>query len=227
MRICAFSDMHGKYNFEVKPCDVTLICGDIVPLNIQWNINKSIEWFENFFLPWCTNLPCEKVLFIGGNHDKFLADSSQRVREILSKQDKVVYLECETYEYQGKISYGTPLCKIFYNWSFMETQEKQNSIYEKAAKEIEKIDIMITHDCPYGVNDVLLQEDCPWAHGDNIGNQALRAFLDAMEPSFLFDGHLHSAEHNKTLHGKTSVYNVSLLDENYNMTYEPLYLEIS
>ena len=226
MKICAFSDMHGQYDFQIDPCDIVLICGDIVPLNIQWNMNKSLEWFKTFFFPWCTNLPCEKVLFVAGNHDKFLKEITTEVRDILKGQDKVVYLECETYEYQGKVIYGSPICKIFGKWSFMESYEEQKERYERHLQIIGKVDVIMSHDCPYGINDVLLQKDCFWADGGHIGNQALRDFLDAASPSLMVTGHLHSAEHNKIQHGKTAVYNVSLLNENYEMAYKPLYVSL-
>lgn len=227
MKICAFSDMHGQYGFEVKPCDIVLICGDVVPLNIQWNMNKSIEWFKTFFIPWCTNLPCEKVLFIGGNHDKVCKECATEVRDALKGQDKVIYLECETYEYKGKVIYGTPICKIFGSWSFMESYEEQKERYDRHLKAIGKIDIIMSHDCPYGISDVLLQKDCPWADGGHIGNHALREFLDESKPSLLVEGHLHSANHLRVQHGDTAVYNVSLLDENYKLVYEPLYVELN
>lgn len=72
MVICAFSDMHGELDFKIKPCDIVLICGDIVPLRIQNYTTPSEIWLKNTFLPWCTSLPCEKVLFVAGNHKNFL-----------------------------------------------------------------------------------------------------------------------------------------------------------
>lgn len=227
MKICSFSDMHGQYDFKVEPCDIVLICGDIVPLNIQWNLTKSLEWFNTFFIPWCTNLPCEKVIFIGGNHDKFVKECTFEVRDMLKGQDKVIYLECETYEYNGKVIYGTPICSIFGRWSFMEPYEEQKERYERHLKAIGKIDIVMSHDAPYGISDVLLQKDCLWADGTHIGNRALREFIDEAKPSLVLQGHLHSTNHEKTTHnGTTDVYCVSLLNENYKMVYEPLYVEL-
>ena len=227
MRICAFSDMHGQYDFKVEPCDIVLICGDIVPLEIQWNMNKSLEWMETFFIPWCTNLPCEKVLFIGGNHDKVIKECTVEIKDMLKGQDKVVYLECETYEYKGKVIYGTPICKIFgRRWSFMESYEAQKERYERHLKLIGKIDIIMSHDAAYGVSDVLLQKDCYWADGSHIGNPALREFLDAAKPSLFVFGHLHSCSHSKTEHNGTDAYCVSMLDEDYKLVYEPLYVDL-
>lgn len=222
MRICAMSDMHGQYDFEVKPCDMVLICGDIVPLRIQNYSKDSEEWFKTFFIPWCNNLPCEKVVFIAGNHDFLFQRHEDRVRMALEGQDKIVYLNCEYYEYKGKIIYGTPWCKPFGNWAFMETIDKSEERY----KDVEHFNILMSHDASYGISDVLLQKDCWWADGTHIGNHALRNLVDKVKPQLALAGHLHSCQHEKTMHGNTEVYCVSLLNENYEMVYEPLYIDL-
>ena len=227
MRICAFSDMHGQYDFKIEPCDIVLIGGDIMPLNIQRNDAKSEEWLKTFFIPWCTNLPCDKVIFVAGNHDFVLQNHPEIVRDFLKEQDKVIYLDCEVYEYKGKTIYGTPLCKKFYNWAFMSlTLDEQRKLYERHLKAIGEIDIILSHDAPYGVGDVLLQKDCAWADGSHIGNTALRWFVDEAKPRLMLYGHLHSCQHEGETINDTKIYCVSLLNENYDMTYEPLYLEL-
>jgi Icc-related predicted phosphoesterase len=226
MKICAFSDMHGQLNFKVEPCDIVLICGDIIPLNIQGNTTSSEKWLVETFIPWCNNLPCEKVVFIGGNHDFLMQRHPDRIRLLLQGQDKIVYLDCEVFEYKGKTIFGTPWCKPFGRWAFMESYEEQDRRYARYLDIIGNIDILMSHDAPYGVSDVLLQEDCLWADGSHIGNESLRKLLDAAKPTIHVFGHLHSCEHNKTDHNGTSVYCVSLLNENYEMVYEPLYIEI-
>ena len=222
MKICAISDMHGQYDFKVEPCDIVLICGDIVPLKIQFYSKDSEEWLKTFFIPWCNNLPCEKVVFVAGNHDFFFQRHDDRVRKALEGQDKIVYLNCEYYEYKGKVIYGTPWCKPFGNWAFMETIEESEERY----KDVKHFDILISHDAPYGISDVLLQKDCWWADGTHIGNHALRELVDKVKPQLVCQGHLHSCQHEKTMHDNTEVYCVSLLNENYEMVYEPLYIEI-
>lgn len=226
MKICTFSDIHGQLDFKIDPCDLVLICGDIVPLDIQSRTKPSEKWFKNTFIPWCNNLPCDKVLFIGGNHDQWIEHHSNKLRAMLHGQDKIVYLECEVYEYQGKRIYGTPLCKIFCNWSFMRPYEEQDEIYDKHLKIIGNIDIVMSHDAPYGVSDVLLQEDCWWADGSHIGNASLRRFIEKLNPSILVKGHLHSTSREIEKLGETKVYSVSLLNENYKMVYKPTYIEI-
>ena len=226
MRICAFSDMHGQLDFKIEPCDIVIICGDIIPLRIQSFTGPSEVWLRDVFIPWCTNLPCEKVLFIAGNHDFLMMRHPDRVRLMLKGQDKITYLDCETFEYKGKTIFGTPWCKPFGRWAFMESYEEQDKRYARYLDIIGNVDILMSHDAPYGISDVLLQEDCLWADGSHIGNESLRKLLDAAKPKIHVFGHLHSCEHEKTMHNDTAVYCVSLLNENYEMVYEPLYIEI-
>ena len=222
MRICAISDMHGQYNFKIEPCDIVLICGDIVPLYVQMSSKDSEEWFKTFFIPWCNNLPCEKVVFVCGNHDFWGQRHPDRVKLALEDQDKIVYLDCEYYEYKGKVIYGTPWCKPFYNWAFMEPVEESDERYN----DVEHFDILISHDAPYGVSDVLLQEDMPFATKDHIGNHAITRLIERVKPQLALHGHLHSTSHEVEMLGDTKVYNASLLDERYEMVYEPLYIDL-
>lgn len=226
MKICAFSDMHGQLDFKVEPCDIVLICGDIVPLKIQKFSDASEEWFKEEFIPWCNDLPCEKVVFIAGNHDFLLYDHPDRVRKLLQGQDKITYLDCEIFEYKGKVIYGTPMCKPFFRWAFMPSYEEQDEKYERHLKAIGHIDIVMSHDAPYGVSDVILQKDCWWADGSHIGNESLRKFLEKAQPEINLKGHLHTTSREVEMLGETKVYSVSLLNEDYEMVYEPLYLEI-
>jgi Icc-related predicted phosphoesterase len=226
MKICAFSDMHGQLDFKVEPCDLVLIGGDIVPLKIQSYTTPSEAWYKETFIPWCNSLPCEKVVFIAGNHDFFAMRHPDRIRLLLQGQDKVTYLDCETFEYKGKTIYGTPICKPFGRWAFMESYEEQDERYARHLKIIGDIDIILSHDAPFGVSDVILQKDCWWADGTHIGNESLRKFIEAAKPKMNLHGHLHTTSHDKEMLGDTAVYNISLLDENYEMKFEPQYFEL-
>jgi Icc-related predicted phosphoesterase len=226
MKICAFSDMHGQINFKVEPCDIVLIGGDIIPLKIQDYTVESEEWFKTVFIPWCNDLPCEKVVFIAGNHDFFLMRHPDRMRLMLKDQDKIVYLDGEIFEYKGKVIFGTPWCKPFGRWAFMESYEEQDKRYARYLEIIGKVDIVLSHDAPYGVSDIILQKDCWWADGTHIGNQSLKKFLEAAKPTLNIHGHLHTTNHNVEKLGDTDVYCVSILDENYEIAFEPQYFEL-
>ena len=227
MRICAFSDMHGNLDFTIEKCDLVLICGDIVPLKIQNNPIKSEAWFATQFIPWCMNLPCQKVLFVAGNHDFFLSQHGDRIRERLKDNPFVTYLACEAYEYEGVVIYGTPMCKPFGRWAFMPSYEEQDRKYDRHLEAIGHIDIIMSHDAPYGVSDILLQKDCLWADGSHIGNESLRRFVLKAKPKLMVKGHLHSCSREKEMLGETEVYTVSLLDEDYKMSYAPQYFDFT
>lgn len=70
MKVTALSDCHGLLLpiEEFKPCELVCICGDISPLSIQANHKKMRKWLIKEFKPWCESLPCDKVIFIAGNH---------------------------------------------------------------------------------------------------------------------------------------------------------------
>lgn len=75
MKICSISDLHG--NLEKYPsdywkgldeCEILFICGDIIPLDIQTNMDASKIWLIYEFKSWALELPVEKIYFIPGNH---------------------------------------------------------------------------------------------------------------------------------------------------------------
>ena len=229
MKICAISDMHGYLPYDIDKCDLLLICGDIVPLGLQKDAKRSLRWFSSEFIPWAHDMPCEKVMFVGGNHDFFLESSKGKVLNALNGHDKISYLDMSSDEYGGIKVFGSPLCKIFGNWAFMETQAKQDELFSVALDEIREsgkpVDILITHDAPYGTSDQIL-EKCAWYTPDHIGNMALASFVEKLSPRFHLHGHLHSSNHEVEMIGTTEVYNVSLLSEEYKPVYRPLYIEV-
>jgi predicted phosphodiesterase len=121
MKICAISDMHGILDFDIKPCDILCICGDILPLNIQSLHQSSIDWLIDTFIPWCEKQPCDKVFFIAGNHDWLFMRHPDEIDEIFKDNNKITYLLDKDAEYTKETGdsyesiriYGTPWCHQF------------------------------------------------------------------------------------------------------------------
>ena len=179
-------------------------------------------WITNEFLPWCEKLSCERIFLIAGNHDAFLERKKEKFKSLLLGS-KVVYLENELSEYitdNGdcyKI-FGTPYCHIFGNWPFMRTDEVlKNKFFDIP----EDCDIVFSHDCPFGTGDVCLE-----LNEKHRGSIPLRDAIIRSKPRYLFTGHLHSANHNCEILEDTEVYNTSIVNERYEVSYEPLYLNI-
>ena len=217
MKICAISDIHGDL-IEVPKCDVLCICGDIFPLEIQKNPTECHEWFFSEFLPWAEACPCEQVYYIAGNHDFFFENFDAKK----GNSDKVTYLENDLVEYKGIKFYGTPYCKQCGIWAFTRSPKELKAIFDKIPYDV---DVLLTYDAPYGVSDICL-EPTPWNTGDHIGNPQLGEAIIEKKPTFNLHGHLHSANHNHEMLGNTKVYNVSIKNEKYKVSYNPLIIEI-
>lgn len=230
LKICALSDLHGTLLSveDIEPCELVCISGDIVPLNIQANSHKTKSWLRNKFKPWCESLPCDKVVFIAGNHDRYLQDLNF-MYSVFPKDGKVTYLFHEGYTYTSKDGkeysiFGTPYCKIFGNWAFMESNEILIKLYEDIP---ENLDILISHDAPFGISDIILQEDCSWYDGKtHLGNEPLSAAILKRAPKIVLHGHLHSTSREFEEWGHSKVINCSIKDEHYNPVYDPIVFEL-
>lgn len=231
MKCICLSDLHGTLlpvEDYFEPCELVCICGDISPLNIQANHKKMRKWLVNDFKPWCESLPCNKVIFIAGNHDDICKNLDFMYAQF-PKEGKVTYLFHESYIYtssEGKeySIFGTPYCKLFGNWAFMEMDDVLDRLYQDIP---ENLDILMTHDAPYGVSDIILQEDCSWYDGKtHIGNKPLSQEILRKTPKVVLHGHLHSTSRIFEEWGYSKVANCSIKDEHYNPIYDPLIIEI-
>lgn len=221
MKIKAISDLHGKLPVIESEFDVLCICGDIIPLEIQRKIGRCKEWLKEKFIPWCNDIKCKEVIFIGGNHDLILDLTEKEETQKLFENTKIHYLENEPITIDGVLFYGTPNCKKFGRWYFMNSEGELEHIYNKIPN---NVDFLITHDAPYGTSDICMQ-DLPWVPKEHLGNRALKKAIIEKSPKYNLHGHLHSANHNEEILHNTKVYNVSLLDEEYNLVYSPLEIE--
>ena len=228
MKIAAISDLHGNLSFDVKKSDILCICGDIIPLDVQRNYQGSKDWLKNRFIPWCERKEVTSVYLIGGNHDFFICKHQDELNDMLSStkiqylQDtSAVYIDEDGNEYN---IYGSPWCHKFGHWAFMDySDEELEAIFKTMPN---GIDIMLTHDAPYGCSDVCLQQIWPnHKRDEHIGSKGLASAIIDKKPKLLLHGHLHSANHDVEKLGDTKVYNVSMLDETYSLKYQPLYMD--
>ena len=228
MIFSSIADLHGILDLSIDKCDILCICGDIVPLNIQGNDNASFKWLSENFLNWVNKQPCEKVLLVGGNHDFAIYRNPEKIREIF-KDTKVTYLLDDEFVYtdsNGKSTkfYGSPWCHKFYNWAFMDYNDDElRNIFLKMPDDV---DVLMTHDCPYGAADVILEKTM-WYSGDHIGSKGLADAIEVKQPKVMVTGHLHSTNKSGENVNNTVVYNTSVVNEGYKLTYKPHYFEVS
>ena len=117
--------------------------------------------------------------------------------------------------------FGTPYCHIFGNWPFMRDKD---TLFRKFSQIPENVDILMTHDAPYGTSDICLEG---WAaDGRHKGCPELRDAIITSKPRYNIHGHLHSTNHGEEILNDTKVYNVSIVNESYKLVYEPLILKL-
>ena len=228
-KILAFSDSHGPLPKIEEEFDLLLIPGDIVELRVQDDPNRSKDWFLNNFVSWINTLPFKdnesKVLWIAGNHEVAFYNDPNRLgiaRDVnVLTNGRAIYLEDRLIETHGLKIYGTPWCRIFGYWAFMRSNDILNQYYDKIPF---GLDILLTHDAPYGTSDMCYGWYALGRTPEHIGNKPLRDAILKKAPKYNIHGHLHSANHECEILGDTKVYCVSLVDENYIANYPLLKL---
>lgn len=218
MKIIAISDTHG-FTPKLPKGDLLLICGDFIPLNIQRNEYKSRIWMLNDFIKWLDSLKFKKVLFICGNHEVGLSHNTNWLKEHFPSKYKYTYLEDSLYEYEGIKIYGTPWCKIFYDWAFMKSDDLLKIIYSRIP---EGLDILMSHDAPY-------QNECGFIHNSpyhteiiDASNYILGDEIKKKKPKYSICGHIHSGNKHLTKIDDTYFCNVSYVNEEYYPEYNGL-----
>lgn len=226
MKICAISDTHG-FLPEIEPCDLLLISGDIIPLYIQRNNIASSNWFYTEFTDWIGQLKCDKIICIAGNHDFYLSNIIYFPIKDWTR-GKCIYLQDKLYKYLDKDGkewniYGTPWTHKFGNWTFMLEDEELSTMYNKIPS---NIDILLCHDTPKYKKLGILPPS-KWSPVDiDAGNEPLTKVIKRVQPKYVFCGHLHTCRSKYEKIVESEVYNVSLLNNDYQRVYKPLYLEI-
>ena len=200
MIIMATSDLHG--NLEgLKPngADVVVLAGDIAPLRGRG------PWYINDFYP------IAHMLFKEHGIDwKF--DFSPNVH----------FLGDRGTEIGGVKFYGTPWVPIIsYSWAFEGEPDALKSWYSKIPA---GLDVLVTHSpprIPGSDVDRSLQTD-----SEHFGSPELTEAIMEKRPHIVFCGHIHTGQHGGVDFEGSRIYNVSRLDERYEIAYEPTWVEI-
>lgn len=228
--IVCISDLHGHIP-EIPKCDVLCISGDIVPLKIQRNIEACKIWFKDTFKPFLEKTDCKHVVMTWGNHDfigqKFYNENLSGETQsnlLFGENSKFHILVDESIIIDNIKFYGTPWIPELYGWAFYGASEflryKFNNIPEDT-------NILLTH-CPpkFGTQGVVLQ-NC-WNYMKNFGCQELYDVIKSknFKELYVISGHIHSGCHDFEEENGIKYINVSLKDENYEITYEPKIIKL-
>lgn len=211
MKITAISDIHGNL-INISKTDILIIAGDIVPLSIQRNLILSELWLKTEFTDWVSNIDCDKVIFIGGNHDFVLEN------DVFENSQKLIYLKDSSITVDGIKIYGSPWCTM-HNWAFYKNE---NDIYNAWMNIPDDIDILVTHVPPsVGTYGTTTQKNRNYMR--DFGSPILTNIIETKKPKIHLFGHVHTGNHDmsETLNSGSKLCNVSILDEDYKINYKP------
>jgi Icc-related predicted phosphoesterase len=218
MKVTCISDLHGQLPRNIAPCDLLLVAGDVCP-NINpvgsgADIEYQRQWLEDCFAPWLNSVPSKETVMVFGNHD-FIAERAFGIIPPL----KARILQDSGVEVLGKKIWGTPKCCMpFKRWAFTATEDE---IKETLSNIDPMTEIVLSHGPAYGILDNVS------GYGP-VGSKALYNCLKwGLNPRLAVVGHIHEQHgvDSRSING-TTVVNASLLDDRYEMVYDPVTLEI-
>ena len=208
MKIVAFSDLHWRLA-ELK----NIPDGDVLIYAGDWCYGDSIKTTMNFanILKKCKH-PLKLV--IAGNHDR-LAESNPALVQQLFKENGIIYLQDTGVTYKGIEFYGTPWTPEFNNWAFMKEDRLLKYMWDKIPR---STDVLITHGPPFGILDKV-------GGYRSVGSVTLESFVINHRPPIHIFGHIHEG-YGKQESKYTNFYNVSLLDDKYELVNKITEIEI-
>lgn len=224
MNILAVSDLHGNLININNSADILVIAGDWSPLYCQHCYDSVIAWMDKKFIPWMCKQDVSHIIFIPGNHDLVCTYSifEQDLNKILLRHNaynKVHYLNNSSVIIDGIKFYGTPNNESPRGWAFADP-------YNCKYRFDKDTDVLITHQPPMIGNVGYV-----YIYNKELGSRALRNELLNSSVKLNICGHIHTGEHGETPfvinNGNDSrVYNVSILDEDYLVAYDPTFITL-
>lgn len=227
IKICAISDTHG-FLPKIPECDFLCVAGDILPLNIQRDFNKSIGWLNGPFAEWCLDIFNRGTVIVGvaGNHDI----AFQQIPNLIPRDIFWKYLEDGGVSYQGLNFWGTPWQLPFgYGWAYNAEEDMLDLKYSRIP---DNTDVIISHGPPFKHGDAVKQFGYDFygnALEDNIhvGSHTLLNVIYKVKPKLVVVGHIHGGRGiYKVDDIDTIVVNASIMDEEYKPVNEPIIVEI-
>ena len=225
-RILATSDLHGLLDGLRSECnkakpDVLVIAGDIQPAVIGLDVK---DWFKRKFFRMVRALKCE-VVAIPGNHDFCLAANADDIVGGMAPKN-FHYLVDSGETVCGLRFHGTPWVPwISGHWCWESDEDDLVDKFAQIGKT--RPHILVSHTPPRIYNcgvDVSIQNI---RNRGPFGSTSLTKAILSFCPSHCICGHIHSGDHTKwVMENGTRVYNVSRVDERYQIAYKPTLIEI-
>lgn len=229
MKIMATSDLHGNLEgLDFTGIDIGIIAGDFaIPKgSSRWDIYHQQKWINQKFAPFLASFKDCEFIVVPGNHD-FCMDPKRTARYADCKvqwPSNVHMLLDSGSEIKGLKAYGTPYVPIIsYSWAFEAEHDELKSHFAKIPS---CLDILVCHTPPRISGEAI---DISLQYGitsQAFGSAELTQALFNKHPRLCFCGHIHSGFHKPVTFNSTTIYNVSRVDESYEIAYEPTVIEL-
>ena len=229
MKIYAISDMHGRLEgLDPQGADLVVVAGDF-GIMYGWSerdLNDQVIWVNTKLREWCASYPKTAFRLIPGNHDLF-AEYPDLLSDVKWPENTKMLIDAVD-EVEGLRVYGTPwVPHINGSWAFEEMRPGQ--LREKFSAIPKGVDILLTHTPPkirHKKIDVSIDRNSP-----HFGSVELLDAIMAYRPRYALCGHIHTGDHNPIAlphedGSETVLRNVSRLDEEYEVRYEPYVFEV-
>lgn len=205
-RIVCTSDTHRMHMMlDVPDGDIFIHAGDFT----DWGSINDILGFSD----WLAELPHKHKIVIAGNHDVKFETYPEISKAALKNACKdVIYLNNKMVEVEGLKIFGSPYTTRF-------AGAFQLDIDKEFWKNLpDGIDILVTHQPPYGILDKVLDE--------NTGSKGLLERVIEIKPKLHVFGHIHESYGKiKQRYGITFV-NAASLNWRYNCLNKPIIVDI-
>lgn len=183
MIIDCVSDLHGHLP-ELEGGDILILAGDYTASD------KVMQWNE--FYAWLIRQKYKKKVYIGGNHDNFLAQcmSDSDTAALLGYDEDCdhEYLRDSGTEFDGVKIWGSPWSLWFdgINPNCTAFTGNEGLLREKFSLIPHDVDILITHTPPHGILDKIT---C----GEHVGSTSLQLLLysESLKPKLHVCAHIH------------------------------------
>jgi hypothetical protein len=229
MRIGAISDQHG-FLPVIPQCDLLIIAGDVCPDGFGRQVAAQTpqlqqDWFDREVRPWLARSPATHKVLTWGNHDwcgetcDFSADEppaglSTTLQIVIDQTANVSVGDRQI------TLWASPWSNQFGYWAFMRRPEALAEVYRAIP---EGIDIVVSHQPAFGYGDEV--PDFRTGLASHQGSRELLAAIDRVKPTVLICGHIHEG-HGQFVHNGTRIFNVSVVDEYYQLVHAATVLDI-
>lgn len=210
--VVVISDTHMReHQIKIPKCHLLIHAGDATGLGKPQEIEQVANWFK-----WLLkNGTVKEIIFTPGNHDRGFELDKKRSLKLMEHPNIHVLID-ETIELYGYKFHGSPWTPKFFDWSFMDDEDK---LYERWKKTIPRdVDVLITHGPPRNILD-----DNPLTI--RCGSQALRDIVLDIKPLYHIFGHIHHAYGMKILN-ETIFINAACLNDKYILKNSPITFEL-